>query len=138
MYSFKALIIASILSISLLCNAQEKSASDSANNVVATSPIEAESSEIERAHKNWFNAHSIDFRKKIQQVLYNYGLYNSSIDGLWGANTSNSINAFIEVHSATLITLESEAKTITSVQIPDNLAGGVKLSDQQATSNNAN
>lgn len=68
-----------------------------------------------------FVTFSLDSRKEIQKYLTEKNFYNSSIDGLWGTNTSNALLSFFEEASIRFDDLETMNSMLKSIiQPPDN------------------
>jgi len=79
--------------------------------------------------RNDFKAQTALRRKQLQYALKKLGVYSSTVDGLWGNNTSNAFTNYIKINSEEAANAEALFVSILSkVDVPTRFAAPRKLS----------
>ena len=71
----------------------------------------------------WFKDETLLKRKQLQYALKKLGVYNSSVDGLWGANTSRAFTRYINKDKRDAENVEEVfASVLSKVKVPSSFA----------------
>ena len=88
----------------------------------------------------WFKDETQLKRKQLQYALKELGVYGSSVDGLWGGNTSRAFTRYINKYKSDAKTVEEVfASILSKVKVPSKFAEPKSVATNKSTtrSNNA-
>lgn len=87
----------------------------------------------------WFKGETALKRKQLHYALKKLGIYNSSVDGLWGGNTSEAFTQFIKEYKRDAETVEEVFVSILSkVKVPSVFSDPKRVTANKSTKRSSN